>query len=271
MKLKAVTDFNAKFYFFEIFYFTVKELRAILFPALFIVVLFASNYISIPGLYRYDFLFIAALLIQILLVVFKLETKDEAKTIFLFHIIGLCLELFKTHPSVGSWSYPEMGYLKIAGVPLYSGFMYASVGSYIAQAWKQFKLELVDHPSYKVSVILCALIYLNFFTNHYIYDYRWFLFLAILVVYFKTRVLFTIRVKQYKMPLIISFILIGFFVWVAENMATFYGAWKYPGQIHEWHLVSFQKITSWFLLVIICFIVVAYLKHFKKSIITTSN
>ena len=256
---------NFKFAIAELFVFVIKEVRAILFPILFIAVLFVSNYIEIPGLFRYDFLFIAALLIQVFLVVFKFETKDEAKTIFLFHIIGLCLELFKTHPSVGSWSYPEMGYLKIMGVPLYSGFMYAAVGSYIAQAWKIFRLELTNHPSYKVSIILCSLIYLNFFTNHYIYDFRLFLFLAICIVYYKTYVHFTVRIKQYRMPLILSFALIGFFVWIAENIATFYGAWKYPGQIHEWHVISFHKITSWFLLVIICFIVVAGLKHFKKQ------
>ncbi len=255
---------NLPFYITELYFFTLKQIRAILFPLLFIGVLFISNYYSF-GLFRYDFLFIATLLIQVLLVVFKLETKDEAKTIFLFHIIGLCLELFKTHPSVASWSYPEPGYLKIATVPLYSGFMYAAVGSYIAHAWKVFKLELTNHPSYVVSVALCSVIYLNFFTNHYIYDYRNFLFIALLIVYFKTNVHYTIRTKVYRMPLLLSFLLIGFFVWVAENIATYFGAWKYPGQLHEWHVVSLQKITSWFLLVIICFIVVASLKYFKRK------
>lgn len=43
----------------------------------------------------------------------------------MFHLIGLALEIFKVH--MGSWSYPEEGYVKIFGVPLYSGFMYASV------------------------------------------------------------------------------------------------------------------------------------------------
>ncbi len=248
----------------EFVYFTLKQIRSIIFPLLFIIVLFVSNYIQVPGLYRYDFLFIASVLIQIILITFKLETKDEAKTILVFHLIGLCLEIFKTHPSVGSWSYPEPGYFKIFNVPLYSGFMYAAVGSYIAHAWKSFRLRLVNHPSYKLSIALCALIYINFFTNHYIYDFRYLLFIAIFLIYYRTSVYFTIRKNEYKMPMILSFGLIGFFVWVAENIATFYGAWKYPGQIHEWHVVGLNKITSWFLLVIICFIVVAGLKHFKK-------
>lgn len=254
-----------KFFISELTIFTLKELRAIIFPGLFVILLFLSKYISILGLYRYDFLFLGAIAIQFALIAFKLETKDEAKTIFLFHIIGLCLELFKTHPSVASWSYPEASFFKIANVPLYSGFMYASVGSYIAQAWKIFKLELKDHPTYGTSLALCALIYLNFFTNHFIADFRNWLFVLIAIIYFKTKVYFTVTTRTYKMPLVLSFALIGFFVWVAENIATYFGAWRYPGQIHEWHVVSFNKITSWFLLVIICFIVVAWLKHFKRE------
>ncbi len=251
----------------DLIFFIIKELRALLFAILFVGVLFISNYVHIPGLYRYDFLFLAALLIQFLLVFFKLETKDEAKTIFLFHLIGLALELFKTSSSVGSWSYPEPGLLKIANVPLYSGFMYASVGSYIAGAWKTLKLRLVNPPSYALSIILCFFIYLNFFTNHFIPDLRWLLFIAIIVLYYRTTIYFTPREKEYWMPLTLGFFLTGFFVWVAENIATYLGAWKYPGQIHEWHVVGFQKITSWFLLVIICFIVVAHLKHIKATMV----
>ncbi|MDB5204337.1 MAG: hypothetical protein JWP09_365 [Candidatus Taylorbacteria bacterium] len=256
---------NFKFLAAELLFFVIKELRSLVFALSFIFLLFISNYVSISGLYRYDFLFIGAIIIQVLLLVFKLETKDEAKTIFLFHIIGLCLEIFKTSPSVGSWSYPEMGYLKVFNVPLYSGFMYAAVGSYIAYAWKMFNLRLSNPPSYRQSIAVCFLIYLNFFTNHYIPDMRLALFVLIFIIYRKTLVYFTIRVGEYKMPIVLSFFLIGFFVWIAENLATYLGAWKYPGQIHEWHVVGLNKITSWFLLVIICFIVVAYLKHFKEK------
>lgn len=252
-----------KFFLTELLFFTLRELKAVTFAASFLLLLLISNYIPLGFIPRYDFLFIAAIIIQVLMLIFKLETKDEAKTIFLFHIIGLCLELFKTHPAIGSWSYPEMGYLKIAGVPLFSGFMYAAVGSYIAQAWKTLNLRLTNHPSYRASIILCFFIYLNFFTNHFIPDLRMFLFLAIVILYYRTYVHFTPRNTEYRMPIIVGFVLTGFFVWIAENIATLYGAWKYPGQIHVWEVVSFNKITSWFLLVIICFIVVAYLKHFK--------
>jgi uncharacterized membrane protein YoaT (DUF817 family) len=243
--------------------FTLKQARAALFAGTFLFLIFASSHFSIPGLYRYDFLFIAAVTIQILMLIFKLETVDEAKTIVLFHLIGLLLEIYKTHPTIGSWSYPEPGYLKIFAVPLYSGFMYASIGSYIAQAWKGFNLKLTHYPHYAYSVTLGVLIYLNFFTNHFIYDIRLFLIAAIFILYRKTWVEFTPRVKTYRMPLGLGFVLIAFFVWIAENIGTFYGAWQYPSQIHAWQIVSFQKITSWFLMVIISFIIVAYLKHVK--------
>lgn len=253
--------------FKEFLIFGLKQARASIFAGSFFVLLFISNHIPLFGLPRYDFLFIAAVLIQAVLYFTKLETKDEVKVIFLFHIIGLVLELYKTSPGVGSWSYPEEGFLKIATVPLYSGFMYAAVGNYISQAWKIFKLELTNYTHYGLSVILGVLIYINFFTNHFWYDYRLFLIIAVFALFWKVRVYFTVTEKRRWMHLNISFILIAFFIWVAENISTYLGAWKYPDQIHAWTVVSTHKVTSWFLMVIISFIIVAYLKHFKKDVL----
>lgn len=251
----------------EFWIFGIKQARSAIFAGSFFVLLFISNYIPLGGLPRYDFIFIGAIIIQAILYFTKLETKDEVKVIFLFHIIGLVLELYKTHPSIGSWSYPEAGYLKIATVPLYSGFMYAAIGSYISQAWKVFRLELVNYKHYLISVLLCSLIYINFFTNHYIYDFRLFLILAVFILFWKTKVYFTTTNVRRYMPLNLGFLLIAFFIWIAENISTYLGAWQYPNQVHGWTAVSTQKITSWFLMVIISFIIVAYLKHFKKDIL----
>lgn len=255
----------------EFLIFGLKEARASIFAGSFFVILFISNHIPLFGLARYDFLFIAAVLIQIVLYLTKLETKDEVKVIFLFHIIGLVLELYKASPMIGSWSYPEDAFFKIYTVPLYSGFMYAAVGSYISQAWKIFKIELVNYNRYILSVILCILIYINFFTNHYIYDFRIFLIIAVFILFIKTKVYFTVTNKVRSMYLNFSFILIAFFIWIAENISTYLGAWKYPDQVHTWTVVSTNKITSWFLMVIISFIIVAYLKHYKKDVLGIRN
>jgi uncharacterized membrane protein YoaT (DUF817 family) len=249
----------------EFLLFGFKEARACIFAGSFFALLFLSNHIPLFGLARYDFLFIAAVLIQLVLYFTKQETKDEIKVICLFHIIGLILELYKTHPLIGSWSYPEEAFFKIGTVPLYSGFMYAAVGSYIAAAWKLMKVRLVSFPSYGWSVVVCALVYINFFTNHFIMDLRILLIPLVFVFFRKTDVFFTVWRKERMMPLTLSFVLIAFFIWIAENISTYWGAWKYPDQIHVWNAVSMQKISSWFLLVIISFILVAYLKHLKAA------
>ncbi len=217
-------------------------------------------------MYRYDFLFLVALVLQALLVIVKIETVDELKVICVFHVLGLVLEIFKTHPAIGSWTYPEAGCFKILNVPLYSGFMYAAVASYIIQAWRWLKLRIVDHPPTKYVWVLAILIYLNFFTHHFLFDIRWALIAVTCFIFWKTQVYFTPRQHEYKMPLLLSFVLIGFFIWVAENIATFYGAWKYPNQMNVWSRVHIGKWNSWSLLVIMTFIVVTNLKIIKETI-----
>ncbi len=254
-----------KFYLRELLIFTLKQARACIFAGSFFILLFLSHHIHIPGLPRYDFLFLASVAIQAILYFTRIETKDEIKVICLFHLIGLGLEIYKTNPAIGSWSYPEFGYFKIGTVPLYSGFMYAAVGSYISQAWRVFKAELTGYKNYTLIIILSVLIYLNFFTNHYVPDVRWLLFGLVIIIFAKASLHFTVTKRQYSMPLVISFILIAFFIWIAENISTYFGAWVYPDQIVTWTLVSSRKITSWTLLVIISFNIIAYLKHYKKE------
>lgn len=244
--------------------FGLKQARACVFAGSFFVLLFLSNYIPLFGLARYDFLFLAALLIQLVLYLTKLETLNEIKVIFLFHVIGFVLELYKTSPGIGSWAYPEEAFFKIATVPLFSGFMYAAVGSYISLSWKYMRLSLEHAPRYVLSIILSVLIYLNFFTHHFLPDFRYVLMLAVFILYFRTRVYFTVTKKRRWMPMNLAFVLIAFFIWIAENISTYYGAWKYPDQVHAWTLVGFGKITSWSLLVIVSFIIVAYLKHYRR-------
>jgi uncharacterized membrane protein YoaT (DUF817 family) len=43
--------------------------------------------------------------------------------------------------------YPEPSLLRIGGVPLFSGFMYAAVGSYIARVWRICDYSLRTLPA----------------------------------------------------------------------------------------------------------------------------
>lgn len=243
--------------------FTYLQALSCVFPVIIFAALALSKLIEIPFLPRYDFILIICVLAQIGMLVSKLETFDEFKVICLFHIIGLALELYKVH--MGSWSYPEEAYSKIMGVPLYSGFMYASVASYICQSWRRMKLQIINWPKSIYAILISSLIYLNFFTHHYLYDLRWVLTVLLLIIFFRTAVTYQIFEQRYKMSLTLSFLLIGFFIWIAENITTFLGAWQYPNQEAAWSLVHIGKISSWFLLVVISVIIVAQLKRVKHE------
>jgi Protein of unknown function (DUF817) len=67
------------------------------------------------------------------------------------------------------------------------------------------------------------------------------------------------------MPLVLAIALVAFFIWVAENISTFLGAWVYPQQRHGWSIVSLRIMSSWFLMVIVSGIIVADLKHVRDS------
>lgn len=250
----------------EFLVFGVKQAAACVFAGSFLFLLAISGHVSIPGLARYDFLFLSAIAIQLVLIVARLENWREVAVLSLFHLIGMGLELFKTSPSVRSWSYPEPAFFHLKTVPLYSGFMYASVASYIMQAWRLMQVRLTAFPPFPLAVGLSAAIYANFFTNHYIADLRWPLAAAVLVLFRRTQVYFIVTRATRSMPLALSFLLIGFFIWVAENIATYFGAWVYPHQKQQWAIVGPTKISSWMLLVIISFIIVAALKElFPKT------
>ena len=245
----------------EFLVFGLKQAASCVFAGSFLFLLAISSHVSIPGLARYDFLFLGAIAIQIVLVAVRLENWREVAVLSLFHLVGIGLELFKTSPAIRSWSYPEPAFFHLKTVPLYSGFMYASVASYIMQSWRIMRLKLTEFPSFTLAVGLSAAIYANFFTNHYMVDLRWPLAACVLLLFRRTQVNFIVIKNERRMPLALSFVLIGFFIWVAENIATYFGAWQYPHQKRQWAIVGPTKISSWMLLVIISFIIVAALKE----------
>lgn len=250
----------------EFLYFGIKEARACLFVGLFFAAVILIPRAGIAGLPRYDVLLAVALLIQVGMVRSGLETWDELKAIGLFHVVGFALEAFKVSSGIKSWSYPDFAYTKVLDVPLFAGFMYGAVGSYVVQAWRLFDLRIHRHPPYWMAATIAILIYANFFTHHYIGDYRWYLAACAVGLYLRTTVVFRPLDRERSMPLMLSFLLIGFFIWLAENIGTFWGVWRYPNQLGAWSVVHVSKWSSWSLLVIMTFTIVANLKHIKSKI-----
>ena len=250
----------------EFLFFGLKEARACLFVGLFFAAIFLVPRAGVLGLPRYDVLLLIALTIQFWMVRVGLESRDELKAISLFHLLGFALEVFKTSGAIGSWTYPDAGYSKVFGVPLFAGFMYAAVGSYIIQAWRLFDLRIRHHPPYWMAFLVAVLIYANFFTHHFVGDYRWYLAVGALGLYARSTVIFRPIDRDRRMPLLLSFVLIGFFIWLAENLGTLLGVWRYPNQLGAWSAVHLGKWSSWSLLVIMSFTLVANLKYVKARV-----
>ena len=250
---------------FEFLSFGIKQGWACIFGGLLLALMLGTHlyYPEDAWLSRYDFLVIAAVLIQIVLIATGLESLEEARVILAFHIVGTIMELFKTH--AGSWVYPEDSFLRIGGVPLYSGFMYAAVGSYLARVWRLFDFRFDRFPPLWLQALLAAAIYLNFFTHHFTLDIRNGLFVATVLIYGRCVVWFRPDRAYRPMPLIIGFGLVALFIWFAENIGTLARAWSYPGQESAWKLVSPAKFGSWYLLMIISFVLVALIHRHRKG------
>jgi len=233
--------------------FTRQQAACCVFPAGVFAGLALTRVAPLP-IARYDALLGWCLLLTAVCWAAGLETGRELLVIAAFHALGLGLEVFKVRH--GSWTYPGPARLAVAGVPLFSGFMYAAVGSYVCQAWRRFDLRLSAYRPWPTAVAALAL-YANFFTHHWLPDLRVPLAAVALRVLWPCRVHFTVGAQRYWMPLAGSFALLGASLWVAENAATLLGAWRYPHQAGAWQMVHPEKFGSWTLLVSVSFVLVA--------------
>lgn len=242
--------------------FGLKQAYAALFGGfLLALMIITSVWYPLEGLHRYDFLFLAAVAFQIVLLVTKLENIREAVVIIVFHLVATMMELFKTSSAIGSWSYPEEFVLGIANVPLFTGFMYSAVGSYIARVWRLFEFQYSNYPSRLATIVLVFAIYLNFFSHHYIYDFRWILFAITALLFYKTQIHFKIIKTHRNMPLLLGWFLVAFFIWLAENIATYANVWVYPNQTDTWQMVSLGKLNAWYLLMLLSFVLVTLINN----------
>ena len=248
----------------EFIYFGFKQAWACIFGGLLLAgILGTAVWFPDLGISRYDFLFIYALSIQACLLLFKLESWREVGVILLFHAMATAMELFKTSDSIGSWSYPEDSVMRIGNVPLFTGFMYSAIGSYMARAWRIFDFKFTHFPPLWIAGSIAFLAYANFFTHHYLVDIRWLLIVIGVFAFAKTKIHFKPKSVDLSMPLLLGFCLVAAFIYLAENLGTLARAWQYPGQEHGWKPVHFSKFTAWYLLMQLSFILIYALRQLE--------
>ncbi|MFE7778194.1 DUF817 domain-containing protein [Streptomyces sp. NPDC057445] len=231
--------------------FAILQMRCCAFAVALLGGIAVSRLLPDSPIARYDLVLVYGLLLTVVARRTGWESGRDTMVIALCHVVGLLFELVKVR--MGSWSYPEDAVTKIAGVPLYGGFMYAAVASYVCRAWHLFELRFTGYRATATAVVAGA-VYVNFFTHHFLPDLRWPLAAAMVGVTAGVRVGFTVGRRRYRMPLAVSFVLIGFFLWVAENAATYVGAWSYPDQLSGWQPVALTKFGAWALLISVTFV-----------------
>ncbi|MCT1907815.1 DUF817 domain-containing protein [Brachybacterium paraconglomeratum] len=242
----------------ELVVFGLKQAWACVFGAVMLVLLVTARmlYPDDAPLARADALVLAAVAVQVAMLALRLESLREMGVIALFHVVGTAMEVFKT--AVGSWAYETEGFLRIGEVPLYTGFMYAAVGSYMVRVMRLFDLRFTRYPPLLATAALAAAIYANFFTHHYLPDARWVLLAATLLLY--GRCVMSLRVHRRapwrRMPVIAAFLGVAGLLWIAENVGTAAGAWIYPHQRAGWELVPASKFVSWLLLMMVSVVLV---------------
>ena len=237
--------------------FGVKQAWACLFGGIMLALLMGTHLFYPHGvsLARYDFITLAAIAVQAGMLATGLETREEARVIVLFHLAGTAMELFKT--AAGSWVYPEPSLLRIGGVPLFTGFMYAAVGSYLARAWRVFDIRFTRHPRLPALAALAVAIYVNFFSHHFVPDIRIPLFAISALLFGRTWFYYRVWRADRRMPALLGLLLVTLFIWFAENIGTLTRAWAYPNQLREWAPVGPGKIGAWYLLMLISYTLVA--------------
>lgn len=236
-----------------------RSISAALFGILLLIsfaVSFQMGHHSYLGLYRYDYLFLGALLIQALMLLLKLETWHEAKVIALFHIMAMIMELVLTAPNIGSWQYPQPAVFKLLTVPLFAGFMYSAIGSFFARSIRLFNVSFEHLPKFGSMLALACFAYINFMSKFFIFDIRNILFIWSFILFYKTKTTFQLLNHYWCFPTLFVLVFIAFLIWIAENISTFYNIWVYPNQIDGWHIVWWGKIGSWYLLLLLSLVLV---------------
>lgn len=265
---------NIKTIAYEFWLFGLKQAYASIFGGfLLLLMVVTSIWYPLESIHRYDFIFLSAIAFQIFLLAVGLESFRESVVIVVFHVVATVMELFKTSDAIGSWVYPEEYVFGIGNVPLFTGFMYSAVGSYIARIWRIFEFQYSCYPKKSITILLVIAIYTNFFTHHYVWDFRWVIVGFTAILFYNTTIYYRIIKTHRQMPILVGWFLVALFIWVAENIATYANIWIYPNQSSEWGMVPLAKISSWFLLMLLSFVLVSLINniHIRKTRESTNS
>lgn len=71
------------------------------------------------------------------------------------------------------------------------------------------------------------------------------------------------------MPLLFGWFLVALFIWFAENIATYANIWLYPNQKEAWQMVPLAKLSSWYLLMLLSFVLVTLVNRIKQPLAKT--
>lgn len=107
---------------------------------------------------------------------------------------------------------------------------------------------------------------MSFFTHHYVADLRWILIAAGVAAFARCSIHFRPKAYELRMNLLLSFVLVALFIWIAENLGTLARAWQYPNQRDGWQMVHHSKFTAWYLLMQLSFILIASLRHLEARL-----
>src|SRR5215831_13469137 len=134
-------------------------------------------------------------------------------------------------------------------------------GSYIARAWRLVQVRFVRHPPLWALFVVSVGIYVNFYSHHYFADIRLVLFAALALLCGRTWFYYKVHHRYRRMPLLLGLFLVAVFIWIAENFGTLTRTWIYPSQINGWAMVPLGKLSSWFLLMTISYVMVAWVNR----------
>ena len=234
-------------------------------PGLFFLAVFAMPRTGVLGLPRYDLLLLFALAVQAGMLWTKVETWDELRRSRCFMSRASRSKSSRRRRASGRGATRTLPTRKLFGVPLFSGFMYAAVGSYIIQAWRLFDLRIRHHPPYWMAADrathLRQLLHASFRRRLPLVSGR--LQSRPLRPYDRDLPSLGPRSQHAAAGRLRAHRLLRL---AGGEHRTFFGIWSYPHQLGAWATVHLGKWNSWSLLVIMTFTIVASLKHIKAAI-----